>query len=150
MITRTLLMTAFLSACSVTPAARGFVLPEGDAGEGKETFVLLGCASCHTVSGVSDLPAPVATPPIALLLGGRVEDVPTEGQLVTAIIHPSHQISPQIEERLALSGHKSRMGDYKSAMSVQELVDLVAFLQTVYAPIPPAKSPDGVQAHRGT
>jgi hypothetical protein len=149
MITRSLLVAMFLSACSTAPAARGFVLPEGDKSIGKETFVTLGCSSCHTVAGVPELPPPVATPKVGLILGGAMDEPPTDGQLVTAIIHPSHALSREIEERLALSGTKSRMGDYKSAMSVQELVDLVAFLQASYSRLPPAKISEDIQSRRG-
>lgn len=104
----------------------GFRLPEnGDPARGKAAFVELRCFGCHTVSGEQDLPQPdqaAATVP----LGGAVSEIRTDGYLVTSIIHPSHRAksAPTVDG-------ESPMPDY-SRMTVRQLVDLVAYLQTRY------------------
>lgn len=43
---------------------------------------------------------------------------------------------PSRERELVAQGRLSRMGDYSEAMTVRELVDLVAFLQSRYRVVP--------------
>jgi hypothetical protein len=114
----------------------GFHLPDGDVTRGKAAFASLQCHACHQVSGV-DLPAPVADPPVPVVLGGRIPQARTDGELVTSIVDPSHRIAPGYRADAVTSGKLSRMGEFREAMSVQELVDVVAFLQSSYEVVPP-------------
>jgi len=114
----------------------GFRLPEGDIERGKTAFVELECHACHPVRGVQDLPQPSRTPPVPVVLGGRVSEVRTDGYLVTSIIHPSHRLARYPKEQITAGG-ESLMPDYRRTMTVGQLVDVVAFLQSAYEVVPP-------------
>ncbi len=93
----------------------------------------LRCSSCHEVEGLEgDLPAPVATPLTGVKLGGLAMREPTDGELVTSIVNPSHRLYPAGEEERITSGEGSRMGNLNASMSVQDLIDIVAFLHDRY------------------
>jgi len=112
---------------------RGFVLPDGDAVRGREAFVALRCSSCHEVAGLEDeLPRPIATPETGVKLGGLAMRNPADGELVTSIINPSHRLYPAGEEERIVSGGGSRMANLNEAMTVQNLIDIVAFLHERY------------------
>ena len=121
-----------LAACDTGPkSARGFRLPDGDAAKGQEIFVELQCISCHRISGL-ELPAPNAPGPVTVILGGETQTIKTYGELVSSIINPSHKlILGYPEEEIAPQG-KSLMTIYNDRMTVQQLIDLVAFLQSKY------------------
>lgn len=116
-----------LSACE--PQARGFSLPPGDVDRGRAAFVELGCAQCHKVVGEPELE--VADPRLEISLGGRTTRVKTYGDLVTSIINPSHRISATGPGTTNADG-TSTMRVYNDVMTVQQLVDLVTFLQDHY------------------
>lgn len=131
------LLAASVAACVTTPrSSSGFRLPEGDPVKGRAVFVELRCHSCHEVTGL-DLPKPVAEPAIPVKLGGVVPTYRTDGDLVTAIINPSHRITGGRDNRLVTSGELSRMGDFGEVMTIRQLVDVVAFLQSRYDVQPP-------------
>ncbi|HJS57096.1 MAG TPA: c-type cytochrome [Vicinamibacteria bacterium] len=120
------------AACAQTrKSSAGFHLPDGDVQRGKQVFVDLKCGSCHQVDGVN-LPAPVADPPVPVVLGGTVHQVRTDGELAAAIIDPSHRMAYGYRLAAVKAGGLSRMGDYSEQMTVRELIDLVAFLQSRY------------------
>ncbi|MCI0617576.1 hypothetical protein L0244_31770, partial [bacterium] len=48
------------------------------------------------------------------------------GKLATSIISPSHEISKEVLKRA--TGGMSPMGDYSEAMTVRQLLDLLAYL----------------------
>lgn len=112
-------------------SSAGFRLPAtGDVERGKVAFVQLGCNQCHEVSG-TDLPKPTVEPPVPVVLGGVVPMPVTDGYLVTSIINPSYELAPYPKETITIGG-KSRMPDYSTRMTVQQLVDTVEFLQSRY------------------
>lgn len=117
-------------------SARGFHLPDGDPARGQATFVELKCNSCHTVVG-ADLPAPVVEPASRVTLGGPTTRLRTDGMLFTSIVDPSHELIAGYRPRPAGFGHQSVMGDFSETMTVRELIDIVAFLQSSYVVIPP-------------
>jgi L-cysteine S-thiosulfotransferase len=130
---------AFLSSCANPHSPAGFRLPEGDAARGQQAFLDLECNACHRVSGL-DLPAPTVEPPVPVVLGGEIPHVRTDGDLVTSIINPSHAIVPGFRESGLERNGQSRMLDYRDRMTVGQLVDLVAFLQSRYRVIRPGRS----------
>jgi mono/diheme cytochrome c family protein len=131
------LSAALLLACSPgRKSAAGFHLPDGDPVKGQAVFTSLRCHACHSVAGV-DLPRPVVHPPVPVELGGEVPRARTDGELVTAIIAPSHRLEPGYRRQEMVSGSLSRMGDFTEAMTARELIDLVAFLQSRYTVVPP-------------
>jgi hypothetical protein len=85
------------------------------------------------VEGLEDeLPRPVATPETGVKLGGLAMREPTDGELVTSIVNPSHQLYPAGEEQRMVSGEGSRMANLNEAMTVQNLIDIAAFLHERY------------------
>ena len=105
--------------------------PPGDLAAGKQAFIDLGCASCHTVDGAA-LPKPVAKPPAPFTLGGAGDTLPSDGELFTAIVNPSHRLRNAPGAPQAASGKDgdSRMPDFGRVLTVQQLVDVVAWLQS--------------------
>ena len=126
-----------ISGCAKDPTSgSGFRLPDGDAVKGKEVFLYMQCNQCHTIAGM-ELPAvPLADPPY-VELGGDVTRVKTYGELVTSIINPSHELADGYAKELVSENGESNMYVYNSHMTVQELIDLVAFLQSHYKVVPP-------------
>lgn len=122
------LIAALIAGCTPSPkSSRGFRLPDGDVKKGEEAFVALKCTRCHKVDGV-DLPAPRV---FNLTLGGQTTRVETYGELVTSIINPSHVLSDQYKQQL-VDAKESPMPDVTQEMSVRQMIDLVAFLQSHY------------------
>jgi len=114
---------------------RGFRLPEGNATAGRETFLYMHCNQCHTING-EELPTVAGFEPF-VELGGSLTRVKTYGELVTAIINPSHKLADGYPEDLVSENGKSKMYVYNGFMTVQELTDLVMFLQGRYEVVPP-------------
>jgi len=129
-------MLGLLACAPDQKSALGFRLPDGDPEQGRVAFTEMKCHTCHTVKGHAELPAPVAEPPLPVALGGRVTYPPSDGELVTSIVNPSHKISSRYARDLYRSGTLSRMADFTETMTVRQLIDLVAFLHTVYEPSP--------------
>ena len=114
----------------------GFVLPEGDVLAGRQAFLDLQCNQCHTVKG-EDLPViPLADPPY-VQLGGSSTRVKTYGQLVTAIISPSRDLVDGYLANDVSEDGESNMYNYNRFMTVQQLTDIVRFLQPHYKVIRP-------------
>ncbi len=121
-----------LPGCEPGPrSARGFRLPDGDPDAGQAGFAQLQCVSCHTVEGV-EFSASGQGRAIDVRLGGKVIRVRTYGELVTAIIHPSHDLAKGYPIEAVSQAGESLMADFNDVMTVQQLIDLVAFLQSKY------------------
>ena len=134
-----LIAVSLLAACAPSPESpRGFRLPDGDAVAGEATFVRLQCHGCHQIEGV-ELPDFLGTTPVPVkvALGGEVTRVKTYGELVTSIINPSHRLIPGYPKEQISQDGASLMTVYNDWMTVQQLIDLVAFLQSHYAVVPP-------------
>ena len=135
-----LFLTAFLALAAILltacgageKSAKGFRLPEGDPAKGRTTFVELKCHTCHTVARETNLPAPSESVKAPVLLGGEVAKVKTYGELVTSIIHPSHNLSPKLQEEWMEQSKLSPMGSFNHLMTVEQMIDLVAYLQPKY------------------
>ena len=116
-----------------TGEERGFALPEGDVERGQQAFAELRCYTCHEVDGLeNELPRPTATPVTGVKLGGLAMREPTDGELLTSIVNPSHRIYPAGEEERVTSGDGSRMANLNDVMTAQQMIDLVAFLHDRY------------------
>ena len=132
-----LLTVAMMGGCDRDRMSeRGFALPAGNAAAGRETFLYMQCNQCHTVHGET-LPALSGAEPF-VELGGPVTRVKTYGELVTSIINPSHKLADGYPEDLIADDDESKMYVYNGYMTVQELIDLVAYLQPFYDVIVPA------------
>lgn len=115
---------------------QGFRLPDGDAKTGREVFVYMQCTQCHSIKGEDFEELPGRDPPY-VELGGTVTQVKTYGQLVTAIINPSHELARGYAEEIVSENGESNMYNYNRHMTVQELVDLVMYLQPTYDVVVP-------------
>lgn len=142
MATRSLLAAVFILALLASGCPRdatspaGFRLPEGDSNQGRETFVYLQCHQCHTVAGEEFPEIPLTDPPY-VELGGEVGKVRTYGELVTSIINPSHKLAKAYAADQVSENGESKMYNYNSYMTVQELTNLVVFLQPHYKVVVP-------------
>lgn len=126
-----------IGGCNQNPkSGAGFRLPDGDANQGREVFLYMQCNQCHTIAG-TELPAIPFADPAYVELGGKVATVKTYGDLVTSIINPSHKLASGYAKEKVSENGKSNMYTYNRHMTVQELIDLVAFLQSHYDVIPP-------------
>jgi mono/diheme cytochrome c family protein len=101
------------------------MLPEGRPDAGRDAFVALGCASCHTVAGDSDLPAPVSAS-LGPELGVHVATL-GRGSIATSVIAPNHKVARKY--RAATEGGSSPMADYSAVMTVRQLADIVAYIE---------------------
>jgi mono/diheme cytochrome c family protein len=112
--------------------ARGFSLPEGDVQKGQQVFTEMRCNDCHQVGDFTQA-SENQTPEFNIELGGKVQSIKTYGDLVTSIINPSHRIARVLPlTEVTTTDGESRMRNYNDIMTVQELVDLVTFLQSEY------------------
>lgn len=128
---------ALLSGCDEEKimSERGFRLPDGNAEAGRETFLYMQCNQCHTIRN-EELPTVAGYEPY-VELGGPVTRVKTYGELVTAIINPSHKLADGYAEDVVSEDGVSNMYVYNGYMTVQELTDLVMFLQPHYNVVAP-------------
>lgn len=125
-------LTAF-AACDkeARMSQQGFRLPDGDAEAGRAAFLYMQCHQCHTVVG-DDLPEIDGVEPPYIELGGEVSRVKTYGELITSIINPSHKLARGYAEEVVAEDGESNMYIYNSHMTVQELIDIVMYLQPKY------------------
>lgn len=124
----------FASGCTSTPMF-GFPIEEGNVEAGRQAFIDHRCHQCHTVSGVR-LPSLVGVSPVMLELGGETEYIKSYAELVTSIINPNHEISERYREQQARGGALPVMSPmpmpHIDTMTVRQLIDLVAFLDSRY------------------
>lgn len=124
------------SACELGPqSGRGLRLPEGDVDRGALAFAEIGCVQCHDIAGDPEPPGGDRPNPI-VLLGGKATQVATYGELVTSIINPSHRISQRYPREQVADGEVSKMENLNDRMTVAQLIDLTAFLQSKYERLP--------------
>lgn len=117
-------------------SAVGFHLPDGDVEKGKAAFAALKCYSCHTVDG-AETPLPTVTKHKPIVIGGEVARIKTYGELVTSVIDSSHRMSAQVKKDWEVDGKLSPMPNYNREMTVGQMIDLVAFLQSRYSQLVP-------------
>jgi hypothetical protein len=143
-----------LAACTPCdnhdPDTVALTLPSGTVEAGKQAFEDLRCSACHTVSGVEGLTEPLAqvpVPDLGMVLAGHSRD-----SIATAVVLPSHFASSDTElwsdwstsQRVWIGpgqqipkeqvGEETQetisiMTDYSNVITVQQLSDLVAFLE---------------------
>jgi sulfur-oxidizing protein SoxX len=109
----------------------GIHLPAGDATRGEALFASLGCISCHAV-GNAEFSGTAQTGPVRVRLGSKAGRRMSYGQLVTSIVNPSHRLAPQYFSDNISENGESLMANYNDALTVTQLTDLVAYLQTHY------------------
>ncbi|WP_299020213.1 c-type cytochrome [uncultured Photobacterium sp.] len=117
-----------LTGCEQGP--QGFSLPPGDPTQGEQVFLNMQCLSCHTMEGYERPEA--SEDQLSVSIGGKVQSLKTYAELVTSVINPSHQIAKGYDvEKIQVSG-ESVMPIYNDVMTVDQLVDLITFLESKY------------------
>lgn len=119
-----------LALAGCNPQARGFKLPDGDVAAGKAAFTDLACNECHSIADIDILANSGSG--FKLTLGGKTTSIKTYGELLTSIINPSHKIARRYSTKPLDTDGESAMRRYNEVMTVQQLVDLVTFLETSY------------------
>lgn len=137
----TAICTAMLAGCAPNT---GLLVrfPIGNVSRGHEAFVALECHGCHRIDGVELPPPPSASSPISVPLGGHTPRIETYGDIVTSIVNPSHRLARSYRVRAASDGKSPMAAEFlNDVITVQQLVDLAAFLRTEYDYVPPPPPP---------
>ena len=134
-----LLGVLLLTACNLQ--SKGFVLPPGDVEAGKAAFSALGCTGCHSVVGEIDHSPVAEDGRLHVVLGGEVQRIATYGELVTSIVHPTHGLARPVRAPYVDDTGRSKMPDFNGTMTVEQLVNITAFLQGTYSITPPEYTP---------
>jgi putative copper export protein/mono/diheme cytochrome c family protein len=106
------------------PRGWSFAPPPGNAARGREVFARLGCFACHAVEGESFPPSSGIGPDLT-----DVGEHHPAGYILESILNPDAVI-------VEGPGHtgpdgRSRMPDYRDQLTVGELIDLVAYLESL-------------------
>jgi sulfur-oxidizing protein SoxX len=120
------------TGCEIGPASGvGLRLPDGDLAKGEAAFHELGCDGCHAI--VRDNRSRAGEQPdVIVVLGGRVAHIETHGELVTSIINPSHGFPRRYSKEQVTADDESKMPKFNEIMTVDQLINLTAFLQSKY------------------
>jgi mono/diheme cytochrome c family protein len=113
-----------------TPKGWRFTWPKGDPVTGREVFQKLECHSCHEVRGES-FPAPSDGQRVGPERSMRGPLHPPE-YFAESIINPSAVIEP--DRGYAAPDGSSRMPSNGDSLTLQETVDLVAYLRQLRSP----------------
>jgi mono/diheme cytochrome c family protein len=126
-----------------TPEGWRFTWPKGDPAKGREVFQKLECFGCHEVRG-ERFPAPTDRGRIGpeLSVMGRLH--PPE-YFAEAIINPSVVVEPN--RGYAAADGSSKMPAYGESLTVQETIDLVAYLRQLRPPAAAAPGQHGSGGH---
>ena len=114
---------------SCTREGRGFALPPGNMEAGKAAFTNYSCNSCHSVADIK-WKGTESDPHVEL--GGEVSKIKTYGELVTSVINPSHKVAYKYLQTDTGQVEVSKMKNYNEVLTVQDLVDIVTYLQSEY------------------
>jgi hypothetical protein len=124
-------LTLLSSGCEVGPKSGiGLRLPEGNLVRGEQAFHDLGCDDCHAI--VQENKSRQEATDIVIVLGGKVAHIETHGELVTSIINPSHGFPRRYPRLEVADAGKSKMPQFNATMTVDQLIDLTAYLQSKY------------------
>ncbi len=122
-----------------TPKGWRFALPHGNPDAGRKAFADFECFKCHTVQG-EEFPAPKADQEgVGPDLSGMGPMHPAE-YFAESIVNPDASAAWRIkhhkEEKKGYLGPdgKTKMPSYNGAMTVQQLIDLVAYLKSLTGP----------------
>jgi L-cysteine S-thiosulfotransferase len=130
-----LVLAAVAAGCAYVPSF-GFPIEEGDIEAGRQAFIDHQCHQCHSVAGVR-LPALAGASPPIFELGGETTNIKSYAELMTGIINPNHFISESYrDQQLRLNAGLPLQSPmplpHIDNMTVRQLIDLVAFLDSKY------------------
>jgi sulfur-oxidizing protein SoxX len=122
------------AGCAYTPIF-GFPIEEGDIDAGRQAFIDHRCHQCHAVDGVR-LPELAGAGEPLLVLGGETIYVKSYADLMTSIINPDHRISERYRDqemrRATIPVDTPMPTPHIETMTVRQLIDIVAFLDSRY------------------
>jgi len=130
-----------LASCNYGPnSGRGFSLPEGNVDKGRAAFVELECNACHSVGDIEHVAGHEGLD-INVALGGQATVIKTYGDLMTSVINPSYKTNRRhvYQNFVTEDGESKMVVDYET-MTVQQLVDLVTYLESNYQYTPPTRN----------
>ena len=131
---------ATLAACAPNTALV-VRFPLGNVQRGREAFVALECHACHRIQDVQ-LIANASPPSTQVALGGHSPRIETYGDIITAIVNPSHRLARSYRVAVARGEPSPMAAEFlNDVMTTQQLVDIAAFLHTEYDYIPPPPPP---------
>lgn len=117
-----------LHARGGVPRGWKFLMPSGDAVEGRKAFVAMECFACHEVKGES-FPQSSKTPRgSGPELTGMGSHHPAE-YFAESIVNPNRVIVQG--PGYTASDGLSKMPSYADSMTLKQLVDVVAFLKSL-------------------
>lgn len=123
-----------LSGCAYTPVF-GFPITAGDTADGRQAFIDHRCHQCHSIAGERLPPLAGAGDPL-LELGGETIYVKSYADIMTSIINPDHRISERYRDEQVRRGtiplDSPMPQPHIDTMTVRQLIDLVAFLDSKY------------------
>ena len=108
--------------------SKEFYVPGGDTAAGRKAFVDLKCVACHRVAHDASLPAPFSANPGPTLNFSDAKNA--SEKIVTAVLAPSHSIAEGFGEGTPEEEQFSHMGDFADTMTVRQLRDIAAYLQS--------------------
>jgi hypothetical protein len=133
-------LAATLAACAPSTALV-VRFPLGNVQRGREAFVALECHTCHRIEGVELAPPPQPSS-ISVALGGHTPRIETYGDIITAIVNPSHRLARSYRSDVGRDRLSPMAAEFlNDVMTTQQLVDVAAFLRTEYDYIPPPPPP---------
>jgi L-cysteine S-thiosulfotransferase len=126
---------ALVAGCAST-ALFGFPVDQGDIAAGRQAFIDHRCHQCHSIADERLPPLAGADRPI-LELGGPTSIVRSYADLTTSIINPNHAISDRYRDQQLLLNTEIPLESPMprpnlDTMSVRQLIDIVAFLDSKY------------------
>lgn len=113
------------------PPGWQFTLPAGDPRSGRQAFVDLQCYTCHGIANEAFPPVKATEQRPAPSLTGLGSFHPT-AYIVESILHPNAVVVD--DPGYTDADGWSHMPSYVEALTVRQLVDLVAYLQSLPAP----------------
>ena len=126
-----------------TPKGWRFAWPPGNAARGREVFQKLECYSCHEVRG-ERFPGPSDPARLGPELSAMGPMHPPE-YLAESIINPGAVIERNLG--YAAPDGSSKMPSYGESLTLQETIDLVAYLKQLRPPAATAPAPGGRAGH---
>src|SRR5262245_5042045 len=124
-----------LAGCA-SGALFGFPVDQGDIAAGRQAFIDHRCHQCHSIADENLPPLAGADRPM-LELGGATTMVRSYADLTTSIINPNHAISERYRDQQLLLKTEIPLESPMprpnlDTMSVSQLIDIVAFLDSKY------------------
>ncbi|HEY3516996.1 MAG TPA: c-type cytochrome [Gammaproteobacteria bacterium] len=115
--------------------------PLGNIQRGREAFVALECHACHRITDV-EIPQHPNPSSISVALGGHTPRIETFGDIITAIVNPSHRLARSYRAVAGRNEPSPMAAQFlNEVMTTQQLVDIAAFLRSQYDYVPPPPPP---------